>query len=203
MAITDIDISETLEAGAPSIKYTGNREPNMQMASASDAQQQEADKLWKLELKKMELDENYIPEIIDPEEMKVASDPSWESEWEDAYQNYKIKQIELGQEFVSKEEFMEQYQNNMATGGRIKKDNGGIMNLGGMEKDYRATGGFVPIGAYEKKDDVPARLSKNEFVMTADAVRAAGGGSINKGAQRMYDTMKHLEASPQSKRMTA
>ena len=91
-----------------------------------------------------------------------------------------------------------------AQGGRIGYAQGsGIMNLGGMEKDYRTTGGFVPIGAYEKKDDVPARLSKNEFVMTADAVRAAGGGSINKGAQRMYDTMKHLEASPQSKRMTA
>jgi hypothetical protein len=86
---------------------------------------------------------------------------------------------------------------------RVRKAPGGIMNLGGLEKDYRATGGFVPIGAYEKKDDVPARLSKNEFVMTADAVRAAGGGSINKGAQRMYDTMKNLEASPQSKRMTA
>jgi hypothetical protein len=93
--------------------------------------------------------------------------------------------------------------NQKAHGGRIKKDNGGIMNLGGMEKDYRTTGGFVPIGAYEKKDDVPARLSKNEFVMTADAVRAAGGGSINRGAQRMYNTMKHLEASPGSKRMTA
>ena len=90
-----------------------------------------------------------------------------------------------------------------AHGGRIKKDNGGIMNLGGLEKDYRTTGGFVPIGAYEKKDDVPARLSKNEFVRTADAVRAAGGGSINKGAQLMYDTMKHLEAQPQAKRMTA
>ena len=91
-----------------------------------------------------------------------------------------------------------------AQGGRPGYAQGsGIMNLGGMEKDYRTTGGFVPIGAYEKKDDVPARLSKNEFVMTADAVRAAGGGSINKGAQRMYDTMKHLEASPQSKRMTA
>ena len=88
-------------------------------------------------------------------------------------------------------------------GGRVKRDNGGIMNLGGLEKDYRTTGGFVPIGAYERKDDVPARLSKNEFVMTADAVRAAGGGSINKGAQRMYDTMKHLEAQPQAKRMTA
>ena len=86
---------------------------------------------------------------------------------------------------------------------RVRKAPGGIMNLGGLEKDYRTTGGFVPIGAYEKKDDVPARLSKNEFVMTADAVRAAGGGSINKGAQRMYDTMKHLEAQPTAKRMTA
>ena len=56
---------------------------------------------------------------------------------------------------------------------------GGVMDLGGMEKDYRFNGGFVPIGEYEKKDDVPARLSKNEFVFTADAVRAAGGGSIN------------------------
>ena len=91
----------------------------------------------------------------------------------------------------------------MKKGGRVKRDKGGIMNLGGLEKDYRTTGGFVPIGAYEKKDDVPARLSKNEFVMTADAVRAAGGGSINKGAQLMYDTMKHLEAQPQAQRMTA
>ena len=89
-------------------------------------------------------------------------------------------------------------------GGRVKYAQGsGIMNLGGLEKDYRTTGGFVPIGGRERADDVPARLSKNEFVMTADAVRAAGGGSINKGAQRMYDTMKHLEASPTAKRMTA
>jgi hypothetical protein len=80
---------------------------------------------------------------------------------------------------------------------------GGVMDLGGMEKDYRFNGGFVPIGEYEKKDDVPARLSKNEFVFTADAVRAAGGGSINKGAKRMYDTMKTLEAQPTAKRMTA
>ena len=77
------------------------------------------------------------------------------------------------------------------------------MNLGGLEKDYRTTGGFVPIGAYEKKDDVPARLSKNEFVMTADAVRAAGGGSINRGAQQMYNVMKNLEARPTSKRRIA
>ena len=91
----------------------------------------------------------------------------------------------------------------MKTGGRVKRNVGGIMDLGGMEKDYRFNGGFVPIGEYEKKDDVPARLSKNEFVFTADAVRAAGGGSINKGAKKMYDTMKTLEAQPTAKRMTA
>jgi len=36
-------------------------------------------------------------------------------------------------------------------------------------------------------------LSNNEFVFTADAVRAAGGGSVNKGAQKMYALMKQLE----------
>ena len=91
----------------------------------------------------------------------------------------------------------------MKTGGRVKRNVGGIMDLGGLEKDYRFSGGFVPIGEYEKKDDVPARLSKNEFVFTADAVRAAGGGSINKGAKRMYNTMKNLEARPTAKSMTA
>jgi uncharacterized protein YxeA len=78
-----------------------------------------------------------------------------------------------------------------------KNAEGGVMDLkmGGMpaEMDLRP-GGFVPIGAKEKADDVPARLSKNEFVMTADAVRAAGGGSVNKGAKRMYDLMNKLEA---------
>ena len=69
---------------------------------------------------------------------------------------------------------------------------GGLMNFGGYEKDYRM-GGFVPMGKKEKADDVPARLSKNEFVFTADAVKAAGGGSVDKGAQKMYDTMKTLE----------
>jgi hypothetical protein len=70
---------------------------------------------------------------------------------------------------------------------------GGLMNLGGKEMDMRG-GGFIPIGKKERADDVPARLSKNEFVMTADAVRAAGGGSVNKGAKRMYEVMNKLEA---------
>jgi len=71
---------------------------------------------------------------------------------------------------------------------------GGLMNLGGMEKDYRQEGGFVPLGGEEKADDVPARLSKNEFVFTADAVRAAGGGDIDAGAEVMENVMKNLEA---------
>ena len=74
-----------------------------------------------------------------------------------------------------------------------QKAEGGIMDLGGMEKDYRE-GGFVPIGAEERADDVPARLSKNEFVFTADAVRNAGGGDIDKGAEVMQNMMDNLEA---------
>ena len=91
----------------------------------------------------------------------------------------------------------------MGPGPVMSNTNDGIMDMGGLEKDYRFSGGFVPIGEYEKKDDVPARLSKNEFVFTADAVRAAGGGNINKGAKRMYETMKNLEAQPTAKRMIA
>ena len=74
---------------------------------------------------------------------------------------------------------------------------GGLMNLrmGGMpaEMDLRK-GGFVPLGVKEKADDVPARLSKNEFVFTAKAVRNAGGGDVRKGAKRMYQIMNQLEA---------
>jgi len=78
---------------------------------------------------------------------------------------------------------------------------GGIADLpavrmleGGVpEIDYRQSGGFVPMGKKEKADDVPAMLSKNEFVMTADAVRGMGDGNVEKGAQKMYDQMKQLE----------
>ncbi len=65
--------------------------------------------------------------------------------------------------------------------------------VGTIERDYRETGGFVPVGIKEKADDVPAMLSKNEFVMTADAVRGMGDGNIEKGAQRLYDQMKTAE----------
>ena len=82
-------------------------------------------------------------------------------------------------------------------GVRVGRAEGGLMDLGGMEKDYRQEGGFVPLGKKEKADDVPARLSKNEFVFTADAVRNAGGGDIDAGAKVMENVMSHLESGGQ------
>ena len=97
--------------------------------------------------------------------------------------------VQLGKKFALKD------------GGRTGKQEGGIMDaeasemidMGGMEKDYRETGGFVEMGGKERADDVPARLSKNEFVFTADAVRNAGGGDIDKGAEVMENLMNNLE----------
>jgi hypothetical protein len=95
-----------------------------------------------------------------------------------------------------------------ANGGRIGYAFGdvvdqasGIMGLpqrvnqaGVKELDLRDSGGFIPpVGVKEKADDIPAMLSNNEFVFTADAVRNMGNGDVNKGAQRMYDMMKYLE----------
>ena len=77
----------------------------------------------------------------------------------------------------------------------------GIMGLplnenpaGITELDLRETGGFIPpVGVKEKADDIPAMLSNNEFVFTADAVRGMGDGDVDKGAERMYAMMKTLE----------
>jgi len=85
----------------------------------------------------------------------------------------------------------------LADGGRpepVAKKTMPLLDMDGQEKDYRETGGFVDMGRMERADDVPARLSKNEFVFTADAVRNAGEGDIDKGAEVMYNMMKNLEA---------
>ena len=83
---------------------------------------------------------------------------------------------------------------------RMKKAKGGIMDIpvrrneaGVQELDMRSSGGFIPIGVKEKADDVPAMLSKNEFVLTADAVRGIGGGSVEKGSEKLYNLMKTAE----------
>ncbi len=104
----------------------------------------------------------------------------------------RIKEIESYYAFLPPRNQFLPYPN-YAVGGRVAAQEGGLMNLGGMEKDYRNEGGFVPIGKQEKADDVPARLSVNEFVFTADAVRNAGGGDIDKGAEVMENMMKNLE----------
>ena len=78
---------------------------------------------------------------------------------------------------------------NFAIGTRPTAQESGLGGLP-IEADMRYTGGFMPYGAKEKADDVPARLSKNEFVFTADAVRAAGGGSVQ---QRCKKNVQHNE----------
>jgi len=91
-------------------------------------------------------------------------------------------------------------------GERVNAAEGGIMeteeasemiDMGGNEKDFRETGGFVEMGGEERADDVPARLSKNEFVFTADAVRNAGGGDIDRGSEVMQNLMDNLEQGGQ------
>ena len=72
--------------------------------------------------------------------------------------------------------------------GNMRKNNAGV-----VERDYRDEGGFVPVGIKERADDVPAMLSKNEFVMTADAVRGIGNGSVEEGSKKLYNTMKKAE----------
>jgi hypothetical protein len=90
----------------------------------------------------------------------------------------------------------------MTVGNRTaQKEGTGVMGLkirtnpkGVKEIDYRENGGFVPpIGIKEKADDIPAMLSNNEFVFTADAVRGAGNGNVKEGAKKMYTMMKMYE----------
>lgn len=128
--------------------------------------------------------------------------------------NAKVEQYVKNLNPGKKEEVLKQIQSDIAKLGDVSQAEqiftrniaaeGGIMDIptgemrqnseGVIERDYRDEGGFVPVGIKEKADDVPAMLSKNEFVMTADAVRGAGNGSIEKGAQIMYDNMKRLES---------
>ena len=100
-------------------------------------------------------------------------------------------------DFISMREVVENVGNDEMMEGIMSSEQafnmGGSVLPQGMEMDYRG-GGMIPMGSKERADDVPARVSKNEFVMTADAVRAAGGGSVNKGAQKMYQLMNNLEA---------
>jgi len=190
---------KSLEAGAPNVRYTGN----MQMASETGPEEFEMDMLMELtqafeEAKRqgfrgdfksfLEMylgDSARAPEGIMQEApmatMANGGTPANEDE-EDSYRAGVMQAMA-----ASRKKAMGGGMMQIPTG-KMRMNEGGV-----IERDYRDEGGFVPVGIKEKADDVPAMLSKNEFVMTADAVRGAGGGSVEKGAQRMYDTMKRLE----------
>jgi len=121
---------------------------------------------------------------------------------EDDYQKFLAQRSVGGQLPASIADIRNNYRQYMGTaflaeGGKaepVAKKTMPLLDMDGKEKDYRETGGFVDMGRMERADDVPARLSKNEFVFTADAVRNAGEGDIDKGAEVMYNMMKNLEA---------
>ena len=169
---------EELDAGAQSITYEGNMNPNTQMASYG-------------------FDEAMAESRQAYDDARGRGVIPIDMEFEDF--------LDLMREggFLEGQAPQQSGIMQAAKGGRVKYNMGtGSMGLpgaprmapDGIEYDMRENGGFQPLGAKEGKDDVKAVLAKNEFVMTADAVRAAGGGSIQKGAQRMYDTMKRLES---------
>ena len=138
---------------------------------------------------------------VRPEEMKMAEIPK-DMTMDEAVRNFDLSEPELSKKLKGTKEYLpaviDFFKNRKlsAMGGIMDMPTGNMrQNKAGIKEiDYRATGGFVPVGIKEKADDVPAMLSKNEFVMTADAVRGAGDGSIKKGAQRMYDLMKQNES---------
>jgi hypothetical protein len=188
-----------VDAGAPEIKVKGDVRPeNMKMVDKFDMN----DPMYKGINPKIvkefieegiplgyETPEDYFEDFYGPIGLKEGGITSLEKDPE--YKGWK-KMYMMNPDAAESHPKHTEFENYLKSK-KNKKAEGGIMNLGGMEMDLRG-GGFVPIGAKEKADDVPARLSKNEFVMTADAVRAAGGGSVDKGADKMYKMMKNLEA---------
>ncbi len=142
--------------------------------------------------------------------MMMASAPDPMAERMDMMENLALDRFGKPLEMLNEREYIEledllQEMTPMATGGRVNRNMGGIMNAGsipqtmqnpvdmGMQLDGRG-GGFIPMGAKPRADDVPAMLSKDEFVMTRDAVKGLGDGDVNVGAQKMYDLMNQLEA---------
>ena len=147
-----------------------------------------------------------IPKDLDMEtaiqtfRMVFERDPKSIDELLEFFKNRSLSQGSRDEVMLAKEGGL--MRENFALGTRPTEQESGLGGLP-IEADMRYTGGFMPYGAKEKADDVPARLSKNEFVFTADAVRAAGGGSVNEGARKMYQAMKQLEAKPEAKGMMA
>jgi hypothetical protein len=124
----------------------------------------------------------------------LSKDPNYKG-WKKTYET-NPDAAEMNENHKRYLDFYNRNKNAQAEGSKepVAKKTMPLLDMGGQEMDLRAEGGFVPIGRMEKADDVPARLSKNEFVFTADAVRNAGDGNVDKGAEVMYNMMKNLEA---------
>ncbi len=98
-------------------------------------------------------------------------------------------------------------QQQMATGERLPNYRGTAapdFRYGGNNPSF-AMGGYIEGPGTGTSDSIPAKIYQNggpvqeamlsdgEFVMTADAVRGAGGGDRGKGAAKMYEMMNRLE----------
>ena len=131
---------------------------------------------------------------FDDGDTDLSKDPNYKG-WKKTYET-NPDAAEMNENHKRYLDFYNRNKNAQAEGSKepVAKKTMPLLDMGGQEMDLRAEGGFVPIGRMEKADDVPARLSKNEFVFTADAVRNAGDGSVDKGAEVMYNMMKNLEA---------
>ena len=131
---------------------------------------------------------------FDDGDKDLSKDPSYKG-WKKTYET-NPDAAEMNENHKRYLNFYNRNKNAQAEGSKepVAKKTMPLLDMGGQEMDLRAEGGFVPIGRMEKADDVPARLSKNEFVFTADAVRNAGDGNVDKGAEVMYNMMKNLEA---------
>ena len=63
-----------------------------------------------------------------------------------------------------------------------------------IEGPGTGTSDSIPAQIYQNGGPVEqAALSDGEFVMTADAVRGAGGGNRGAGAAKMYEMMNQFE----------
>jgi len=98
-------------------------------------------------------------------------------------------------------------QQQMATGERLPNYRGTAapdFRYGGNNPSF-AMGGYIEGPGTGTSDSIPAKIYQNggpvqeamlsdgEFVMTAGAVRGAGGGDRGKGAAKMYEMMNRLE----------
>jgi len=144
------------------------------------------------------------------EELKRQTEMSKAEEgkiWREWFSSYKRS---TGRDYAQSPypdlQVMEKYRQYMAMGGRVGYNEGGDTGIiaaapgmpEGMQLDGR-DGLFISQGVEEKADDVPAMLSKNEFVLTADAMKgfdkmSGGSGDPRAAAQKMYQFMDQMEA---------